>query len=44
MKAADSRSMMLALRAWLYDGDGDRNARRMAECIIQKAAGGHSGS
>jgi hypothetical protein len=43
MRAADIRSMMLVLRAWLYGGDNDGDARRMDEFIIRKAASGHYG-
>ena len=42
MKAADGRSLMLALRAWL-DGDDERNARRIAEYVIERALAGHFG-
>jgi hypothetical protein len=38
MKGADSRTLMLALRAWL---DGERNAGRIAEQVIAKALAGH---
>jgi hypothetical protein len=39
MKGADSRTLMLALRAWL--DDDERNARRIAELIYEKALAGH---
>jgi hypothetical protein len=39
MKGADSRTLMLALRAWL--DDDERNAGRIAELIYQKALAGH---
>jgi hypothetical protein len=46
MREADSRTLMLALRAWL-EGDsrdpGEMRARRLAELIIAKAIGGHFG-
>lgn len=41
MKGADSRLMMLALRAWC--GEDDRNAGRIAEYVIEKALAGHVG-
>ena len=40
---ADSQSMVPALRAWLDGADGERNADRLAEYIIEKAMGGHFG-
>ena len=40
MTAADSRSIVLALHAWLDGDEGDRNANRLAEYVIQKAIGG----
>ena len=43
MKTADARSMMLALRAWLDEGDGEQNARRIAEFVIERAIAGHFG-
>ncbi|MGA7499943.1 MAG: hypothetical protein WBX00_24700 [Isosphaeraceae bacterium] len=43
MTAADSRSMVLVLRAWLDGEDGDRNANRLAEYVIEKAISGHFG-
>jgi hypothetical protein len=46
MKRADSRSMMLILRAWLNcesREDCDRHASRIAEFAIEKAMGGHFG-
>jgi hypothetical protein len=46
MKRADSRSMMLVLRAYL-DGESrevcDRHSGRIAEFIIEKAMRGHFG-
>jgi hypothetical protein len=39
MKGADSRTLMLALRAWL--DEDERNARRIAEHVIEKALAGH---
>ena len=39
MKGADSRTRMLALRAWL--NEDERNARRIAELIYAKALAGH---
>jgi len=41
MKAADSRSMVLALRAWLDGDEGDRNGQRLAEYVLEKAISGH---
>jgi hypothetical protein len=43
MKWADSRSIMLALRAWLDEDDGDENASQIAEYVLQKAIAGHFG-
>jgi len=43
MTAADSRSVVLALRAWLDGEDGDRNAERLAAFVIEKAISGHFG-
>ncbi len=43
MTAADSRSMVLALRAWLDGDEGDRNARQIAEYVVEKALAGHFG-
>ena len=43
MRAADGRTLMLALRAWLDGDDGERNARRIAEYVIEKAIAGHFG-
>jgi hypothetical protein len=43
MKTADSRSIMLALRAWLADDDGDQNAQRIAEYVVGRAIAGHFG-
>jgi len=40
MRAADSRSLMLALRVWL---DDERSARRIVEYVIEKAIAGHFG-
>jgi hypothetical protein len=42
MRGADTRSIMRALRAWLDEGD-ERNARRIAEYVIERAIAGHSG-
>jgi hypothetical protein len=39
MKGADSRTLMLALRAWL--DEDERNAGRIAELIYEKALAGH---
>jgi hypothetical protein len=41
MTVADSRTLMLALRAWL-DND-ERNARRVVELIYAKPLAGHFG-
>jgi hypothetical protein len=38
MKGADSRTLMLALRAWL--DEDERNARRIVELIYAKALAG----
>ena len=38
MRGVDSRTLMLAFRAWL---DDERNARRIAELICAKALAGH---
>ena len=38
MKGADSRTLMLALRAWL--NEDERNARRIVELIYAKALPG----
>jgi hypothetical protein len=46
MRAADSRTLMLAFRAWLEGEsaeDAERNARRIAEVIYAKALAGHIG-
>jgi hypothetical protein len=43
MIAADGRSIMLALLAWLDGSDGEENARRIAEYVIERAIGGHFG-
>ena len=43
MIAADSRSMVLVLRAWLDGNEGDRNADRLAAFVIGKAISGHFG-
>ncbi len=43
MMGADSQSVVPALRAWLDGADGERNADRFAEYIIEKAIGGHFG-
>jgi hypothetical protein len=43
MKGAARRSMMLALRAWLDEDDSDRNARRIAEYVVEKTLAGHVG-
>src|SRR5208337_3534505 len=43
MTAADSRSMVLALRAWLDGDEGDRNADWLAAFVIEKAISGHFG-
>jgi hypothetical protein len=43
MKTADSRSIMLALQGWLDGRDADRNARRIAEYVIERAIAGHFG-
>jgi hypothetical protein len=41
MIAADSRALMLALRAWLDEDDG--NARRVAEYVYERALACHFG-
>jgi hypothetical protein len=43
MTAADSRSMVQVLRAWLDGDEGDRNAERLAAFVIEKAISGHFG-
>jgi hypothetical protein len=43
MKGADSRSMMLVVRAFLDGDDAERNGRRIVEFIIAKAMRGHFG-
>jgi len=43
MIGADSRSIMLSLRAWLDGDEGDRNAERLAAYVIEKAISGHFG-
>jgi hypothetical protein len=43
MTGLNGRSMMLALRAWLDESDGDRNAERLAEHVIGRALAGHFG-
>lgn len=43
MRAIDSRTLMLALRAWLDEDDGERNAGQIAEYVIEKAIAGHFG-
>jgi len=35
--------MVLALRAWLDGDEGDRNARQIAEYVVEKALAGHFG-
>jgi hypothetical protein len=39
MTGADSRSLMLSLRAWI--DDDERNARRIARHVIERALAGH---
>jgi hypothetical protein len=43
MKTADARSLMLALRACLDEDDGEQNARRLAEYVVEMATSGHFG-
>lgn len=43
MKGADRRSIVLSLRAWLDGDESDRNARRLAGYVIEKAICGHFG-
>ena len=43
MKAADPRLLMLALRAWLDEDDGESNAGRLAEYVVEMATSGHFG-
>ena len=43
MKGADSRSVILALHAWLDESESDRNAMLLAEHIIEKALSAHFG-
>ena len=43
MKVPNSRSIILSLRAWLDGDEGDRNANRLAEYVIEKAISGHFG-
>jgi hypothetical protein len=39
MRGADARMLMLALRAWL--DEDERNARRIAEHVVERALAGH---
>ena len=41
MRIADSRTLMLALRAWL--DEDERNASQIAEYVIERAIAGHIG-
>ena len=43
MKTLDSRTLMLAFRAWLDEDESGRNADRIAEFIVEKAMSGHFG-
>jgi len=43
MIGADSRSIMLSLRAWLDGDEADQNADRLAEYVVAKAISGHFG-
>jgi hypothetical protein len=43
MKPAGSRTLMLALRAWLDEDDGEQNADRVVEYVVEQATAGHFG-
>jgi hypothetical protein len=43
MKAAEPRLLMLAIRSWLDEDDGEEYARRIAEYVVEMATSGHFG-
>jgi len=43
MKTADSRTLMLGLRAWVDGDESGRNADKVAAFVVEKALSGHFG-